>query len=702
MGHSKVLPILIMVICASITVTAFAAQSITDRTLIDEDEIPLALDALDRFGYQIETIGDLDGDGTNDLAVTKFTADLPGEANVGSVLIMFMNSDGSVKSTNEILQDGTAGNIDSDCTATDTTNRETTTLEQLAFLGDLDGDGEPTLAVGASDNDHGVSSSGAIYNLELNNDGTVDNCFLIHPNNATHTSGFAPGNGVYQEGADGAFLGWPLIATDLNNDGRKELIAGASNEADTSTNLWPLFLNTTGGVDSHPATPIFGTTDLGFSDFLDDGDTLDGGTSIILSQQNGNGGGGTIAIATITSTGAFSSVTNVTNAVDTSDALGSGVTPLVDLDNDGVRDILIGNELGDDEATNAGEATIFYLNSDNTVKDSQVITNATEATRTGTIGPLKMTDLFGHGMDLWRTTTDTAYFAVSAHQSDNGGSNTGSIFIFGIEIAQDIEETPTTSGSSNKGGHGNTGVDVGQSIASYKKTSSTEKCKGEQLWKNETLRVYNIIVDKENQLVTVELKTTCGPANVHIETKYGITIAGIQMKQPAELGSDGRLEYLQYTAHLDLGVDKIKILVKDSRNVFHETINLNKNYIIKEYQHTTGYTSEQQGTPLLPVQEETIQTEENGIPRWIKSDLGQFNGHPARDRFFFDSVQYLIENDFITYTKWQQSQSLTEMKVYPEWMLNTVDSYVDGEITDVEFCDAMKYLIENRILRVGI
>ena len=54
-----------------------------------------------------------------------------------------------------------------------------------------------------------------------------------------------------------------VSATDLDGDGQKELIAGATNELDTSTNLWPLFLNSTGGVDSHPATPIFGIADIG-------------------------------------------------------------------------------------------------------------------------------------------------------------------------------------------------------------------------------------------------------------------------------------------------------------------------------------------------------------------------------------------------------------------------------------------------------
>ncbi|GAG09438.1 unnamed protein product, partial [marine sediment metagenome] len=80
---------------------AFADQTITDRIEIDDDNIPADIAADDLFGYQIESIGDLDGDGINDLATVKFRDD-SGEANAGSILILFMNSDGSVDSTAEI------------------------------------------------------------------------------------------------------------------------------------------------------------------------------------------------------------------------------------------------------------------------------------------------------------------------------------------------------------------------------------------------------------------------------------------------------------------------------------------------------------------------------------------------------------------------------------------------------------------------
>jgi len=72
----------------------------------------------------------------------------------------------------------------------------------MAFIGDLDGDGEPTLALGAPRNDHnGIVDGGAVYMLELNNDGTVDNCLRIVPGE----NGFAPDNDHYLEAFDSFF-----------------------------------------------------------------------------------------------------------------------------------------------------------------------------------------------------------------------------------------------------------------------------------------------------------------------------------------------------------------------------------------------------------------------------------------------------------------------------------------------------------------
>ena len=62
----------------------------------------------DQFGWSVANIGDLDGEGVNDLAVGATYDDMDengvadGGKNRGAVHIMFMESDGSVKSTVEI------------------------------------------------------------------------------------------------------------------------------------------------------------------------------------------------------------------------------------------------------------------------------------------------------------------------------------------------------------------------------------------------------------------------------------------------------------------------------------------------------------------------------------------------------------------------------------------------------------------------
>lgn len=90
-------------ITLSLVSIAYATQTVNDRTDINEDNLA-AIDDGDRFGYQIEAIGDLDGNGVTDLAVAQFAED-SGETDVGSVLILFMNSDGTISSTNEIIID---------------------------------------------------------------------------------------------------------------------------------------------------------------------------------------------------------------------------------------------------------------------------------------------------------------------------------------------------------------------------------------------------------------------------------------------------------------------------------------------------------------------------------------------------------------------------------------------------------------------
>ena len=93
----------------------------------------------DLFGISVANIGDLDGDGVNDIAVGENgMCGCIGGGRSGAVYIMFMNTDGSIDSTVEI-NDSTA-------------NGPSTTRGfgyGMTNIGDLDGDGVNDIAVGA-------------------------------------------------------------------------------------------------------------------------------------------------------------------------------------------------------------------------------------------------------------------------------------------------------------------------------------------------------------------------------------------------------------------------------------------------------------------------------------------------------------------------------------------------------------------------
>ena len=122
------------------------------------------LDYNDEFGACVEVIGDVDGDGTDDLAVGAGKDDdglEPGAWDRGALWILFMNPDGTVRDQQKI---------------SDTEGSFTASLGQgdrfgtsLATPGDINGDGTPDLFVGTRFDDDGGLNTGAMYCLFLSN-----------------------------------------------------------------------------------------------------------------------------------------------------------------------------------------------------------------------------------------------------------------------------------------------------------------------------------------------------------------------------------------------------------------------------------------------------------------------------------------------------------------------------------------------------
>jgi len=171
------------------------------------------LDDGDLFGTSLAGLGDLDGDGTPDLAVGARNDD-DGGPDRGAVWILFLNRDGSVRSHSKIS--ATAGGFAGPLDDSDRFARG------VAFPGDLDGDGTGDLAVGSPRDDDGGSNQsadrGALWLLYLRPDGSVKAEQKI----SSTSGGFT---GILDNGDKFARALAPL--GDFDGNGTMDLVVGA-------------------------------------------------------------------------------------------------------------------------------------------------------------------------------------------------------------------------------------------------------------------------------------------------------------------------------------------------------------------------------------------------------------------------------------------------------------------------------------------
>ena len=237
-------------------------------------------------GNAITSLNDFDGDGITDIAVGAHKNYSPGTEmkRVGAVHILLLNSDGTVKSSQEISD--TQGNFDA-------LNENDIFGIDLVNLSDLNGDGITDIAVGANGDSENGFSRGAVYILFLNSDGTVKAYEKINSNQ----------NNFQSQLNDSDMFGTSVTNIgDINNDGITDIAVGAPGDDDTKELLktmideskgssrgavYILFLNSDGTVkDSQKisstegnfrqnleSSDLFGFSLSDISDLNDDGIT---------------------------------------------------------------------------------------------------------------------------------------------------------------------------------------------------------------------------------------------------------------------------------------------------------------------------------------------------------------------------------------------------------------------------------------------
>ncbi len=380
-----------------------AAQGVPGEVLADQKISAISgglsgglLTTADRFGQALANIGDVNGDGTDDLAVGAplYRSSTPGK-HAGGVIITRLDDDGTVISTSSLADFGLFGTL---------ADHLDLIGSSVARCADYDFDGIEDLVMGAPGDDEGNTDAGAVWVLRMDGSGGA-----LVASRISMTSG---GFGGTLDVSD-AFGSAVADIGDLDDDGVRDLAVGAPGDDDTGNSkgaFWVLFMNANGTVKSEvkisgfsinfftslSGVSNFGSALVGLGDVDGDGveDIAVGAPGEIV----GGNATGSVYILYMRDTGLVKTGHEIsaglggfTGALADDDRFGSSLALIGDQDGDGIPDLAVGASADDDGGNDTGAVWILHMTAGETVKSQTLISQ----TAGGISATLDDNDRFG-------------------------------------------------------------------------------------------------------------------------------------------------------------------------------------------------------------------------------------------------------------------------------------------------------------------